>query len=270
MEPPKGSPEWLEVFTAAERPDLWERARQEEVLDRVWPEYNHHGNDSPTTFRALVPDYGDFQVLFIDRRADRIIARGRTIPFRWDGTLADLPDGIDALGRRALSEGGAPTALSALAAEVDDARQGSGLSSLVILAMTALAQAHGLRSLVAPVRPNWKDRYPLIPIGRYAAWTRPDGLPFDPWMRAHARLGARILRPAPQSLHIAAPVEDWQAWVGMAFPEDGQYVFPHGLAPLMVSGGEGDYWEPNVWMLHDSGRPGTILGQDWRRGRQHS
>jgi hypothetical protein len=188
MESPKGSPEWLEVFTAAERPDLWERARQEEVLDRVWPEYNHHGNDSPATFRALVPRYADFQMLFTDRRADRIVARGRAIPFRWDGTLADLPAGIDALGPRALSEeGGPPTALSALAAEVDDTLQGSGLSRLVILAMAALARARGLRSLVAPVRPNWKDRYPLIPIDRYAAWTRPDGLPFDPWMRVHAR-----------------------------------------------------------------------------------
>ena len=252
MEPPQGSPEWLEVFTAAERPDLWERAREEGTLDRVWPEYNHHGNDSPATFRALVPRYADFQLLFTDRRADRIVARGRTIPFRWDGTLADLPAGIDALGARALSEeGGPPSDLSALAAEVDDALQGSGLSRLVILAMAALARARGLRSLVAPVRPNWKDRYPLIPIDRYAAWTRPDGLPFDPWMRVHARLGARILRPAPRSLHIAAPVGDWQAWVGMALPDDGQYVFPHGLAPLTVAGGEGDYWEPNVWMRHD-------------------
>jgi GNAT superfamily N-acetyltransferase len=256
MKPPRESPEWIEVVTAAERPDLWGRASQEGFLDRVWPEYNHHGNDSPATFRALVPRYGDFQVLFIDQRTDRIIARGRTIPFRWDGTLADLPGGIDALGLRALGEDGAPTALSALAAEVDDDYQGSGLSRLVILTMAALARAHGLRSLVAPVRPNWKDRYPLISIDRYAAWTRPDGLPFDPWMRVHARLGARILRPESQSLHIAAPVEDWQVWVGMAFPEDGQYVFPHGLAPLTVSGGEGDYWEPNVWMSHDAMQPG--------------
>lgn len=251
MNPPDGSPAWLAAFTAAERPDLWERARQEGDLDRVWPEYNHHGNNSPATFRALVPRYEDFQVLFTDRRADRIVARGRTIPFRWDGTLADLPDGIDALGLRALSEDGPPTALSALAAEVDETRQGDGLSRLVILTMTALARAHGLRSLVAPVRPNWKDRYPLIPIERYAAWTRADGLPFDPWMRVHARLGAQILRTAPRSLRIAAPVTDWQAWVGMAFPEDGRYVFPNGLAPLTVSGGEGEYWEPNVWMSHD-------------------
>jgi hypothetical protein len=251
MEPPEGSPEWLAAVTAAERPDLWERTRQEGHLDGVWPEYNTHGNNSPPTFRALVPDYADFQVLFTDRRTNRIVARGRTIPFRWDGTLADLPEGIDAVGVRALSGDGPPTALSALAAEVDDAHQGAGLSALVILAMAALARAHRLRSLVAPVRPNWKERYPLIPIGQYAAWTRADGLPFDPWMRVHARLGARILRAAPQSMHIAAPVEDWEAWTGMAFPADGQYVFPHGLAPLTVSGGAGDYWEPNVWMLHD-------------------
>jgi hypothetical protein len=37
----------------------------------------------------------------------------------------------------------------------------------------------------------------------------------------------------------------------MAFPEDGDYVFPSGLAPLRVRDGTGSYWEPNVWMLHD-------------------
>jgi hypothetical protein len=76
MKPPEGSPDWLEAFTAAERPDLWERALQEGDLDRVWPEYNHHGTDSPATFRALVPRYGDFQLLFTDRRAGQVVARG--------------------------------------------------------------------------------------------------------------------------------------------------------------------------------------------------
>jgi hypothetical protein len=36
----------------------------------------------------------------------------------------------------------------------------------------------------------------------------------------------------------------------MRFPEDGEYVFPGGLAPLSVSGRRGAYWEPNVWMHH--------------------
>jgi hypothetical protein len=39
------------------------------------------------------------------------------------------------------------------------------------------------------------------------------------------------------SMHITGPVADWQEWTGMAFPEDGEYMFPHGLAPLTVSGG---------------------------------
>ena len=252
MKPPKGSPEWLEAVTAAERPDLWERARQEDLFDDVWPEYNVHGNNTPAYFGALFPRYAEFQALYLDRRCDRIIARGRTIPFTWDGTLDDLPPGIDALGLRAIAEDGPPTALSALAAEIDKTYQGSGLSGLVIVTMAELARAHGLPNLVAPVRPSWKDRYPITPIDRYVAWRRPDGLPFDPWMRVHARLGGRILRPEPRSLHITAPLEDWETWTGMAFPEDGQYVFPEGLAPLDVFGGVGDYWEPNVWMAHDA------------------
>lgn len=253
MRAPPGSPEWLEAVTGAERPDLWERARQDDPFAGVWPEYNNHGNNTPVYFGALSGRYPEFQTLFLDRRGDgdRIVARGRTIPFRWDGSLGDLPSGIDILGVRAIHDDGPPTALSALAAEVDEDYQGSGLSSVVIKAMAELASSHGLRALVAPVRPNFKDRYPLTPIGRYAAWRRPDGLPFDPWMRVHARIGGRILRPEPRSLHILAPLEQWQDWTGMAFPEDGQYVFPRGLAPLTAEGRAGDYWEPNVWMAHD-------------------
>jgi hypothetical protein len=249
MERPAGSPDWLEVCTAAERPDLWERARHG-LFDDVWPEYNLHGNAAPLYFGALFPRHAEFQALFLDRRADRIVARGRTIPFRWDGALDDLPTGIDALGLRAVEGTAPPNALSALAAEVDRESQGSGLSALVLMTMVLLARMHGFESLVAPVRPNHKDRYPLTPIERYAAWRRADGLPFDPWMRVHARIGGQVLRPEPRSMHIVAPVPDWQSWTGLTFPEDGQYVFPGGLAPLGVARGQGDYWEPNVWMIH--------------------
>ena len=104
---------------------------------------------------------------------------------------------------------------------------------------------------IAPVRPSWKDRYPLVPIERYAAWVRQDGLPFDPWLRVHARLGGRVLRCEPRSMQVTASVRDWEAWTGMTFPEDGDYVFPGGLALLNISGGSGSYWEPNVWVQHD-------------------
>jgi GNAT superfamily N-acetyltransferase len=239
----------LLVVTAEERPDLWEAARP--LFQEVWPEYNLHGNHTGRIFSSLVPRHAGHQVLVYHRELDRVIARGRSIPFRWDGSLADLPTGIDALGQRALDEEeGRPTALSALAAEVDREYQGRGLSRLVLRALRDGARAAGLESLVAPVRPSLKDRYPLTPIDRYAQWQRGDGLPFDPWMRVHVGLGATALRPEPRSLQIEAPVSDWQAWTGMEFPEDGAYVFPLGLAPLYVRSGTGSYWEPNVWMLH--------------------
>jgi hypothetical protein len=251
VERPSGSPEWLSFHTAAERPDLWEQVRSQQLFRDVWPEYNQHGNHTPAYFGVLVPRFADFQILLVDDRSSRVVARGRTIPFRWNGSLDSLPQGIDALGLQAVQEDGAATALSALAAEVGQAAQRSGLSSLVIAAMATIARTHSLGTLVAPVRPSHKDRYPLTPIERYAEWRRQDGLPFDPWMRVHARIGGRILRAEPCSMHIFAAVESWESWIGMTFPEDGQYVFPASLAPLTVSGGEGDYWEPNVWMQHD-------------------
>ncbi len=237
------------VFTAKERPDLWEVARSS--FRDVWPEYNNHGNHTSSYFGAIVPRFAHVQILLFDRDEEQVVARGRTIPFWWDGSLDDLPHGIDAVGERAIGDRRLPTALSALAAEVATSHQGRGLSRLVIRAMAEVARQAGLSPLVAPVRPSWKDRYPLTPIERYAYWKRADVLPFDPWLRVHARLGATILRTEPKSMMIEGPVDDWERWTDMAFPEDGEYVFPSGLAPLQVRHGIGTYWEPNVWMLHE-------------------
>jgi GNAT superfamily N-acetyltransferase len=250
MESPPEAPGWLTVVTAEERPDLWASVRGQHLFDGVWPEYNLHGNHSGSYFGALVPAHAGFQLLFIDERTGQAVARGRTIPFRWDGTLDDLPAGIDAVGIRAVTDSAAPSALSALAAEVDPGYQGSGLSALLVTSMRAVARLHGLAPLLAPVRPNWKDRYPLTPIERFSRWRRDDGLLFDPWMRTHERLGGKVLRSESRSLEITAPVVDWERWTDLLLPEPGRYIFPGGLAPLDVADGTGSYFEPNVWMIH--------------------
>jgi hypothetical protein len=252
MEAPHGAPPWLDVFTAEERPELWQRARTERVFDAVWPEYNMHGNHTSIYFGALIPRFAHVQALFVDRRTDQFVARARAIPFRWDGTLADLPSGIDAVGFRAVEDARAPTALSALAAEVGFEYQRTGLSALVVGTMAAMARQAGLAPLVAPVRPSWKDRFPLNTMADYASWTRRDGLPYDPWIRLHVRLGARILRPEPNSMEIIAHVSEWEEWTRMRFERDGSYLFPGGLAPLVVTEEIGEYWEPNVWMVHET------------------
>ena len=188
-----------------------------------------------------------------------MLAEGHTVPLAWDGTDAGLGPGIDAT-MAAASElraaGGTPTAASALAAEIPPRHQGKRLSAVMLTAMADLARDAGLSHLIAPVRPSHKDRYPTIPIERYARWTRPDGSPFDPWVRVHTRLGARIGPAIPRSLHITGTVGEWEAWTRMEFPETGDYVFPAGLATVHIDRDRdlGEYWEPNVWIIHQARR----------------
>ncbi len=156
---------------------------------------------------------------------------------------------------RLFEAGGKPNTLSALAIEIPSEHQGGGLSRTMIGGMRDIAAKHGLGNLIAPLRPTWKERYPLTPIERYAHWTRDDGLPFDPWIRLHVRFGAEILRPVRQSLRITGTVAEWEEWTETAFPESGEYVFPRCLAVLDVDReiDLGAYWEPNVWVRHRVG-----------------
>jgi hypothetical protein len=245
-----------QIHTCAERPDLWERS-YEQVTD-VWPEYNEHGDVLNEYWLRLDEDFREFQFILYDESRDVALAHGHSVPLRWDGTLAGLPAGIDrgfADAVRLFDGGGEPNTLSALAVEVPPAHQGGGHSRTMIGAMRNIAAEHGFDSLIAPLRPTWKERYPLTPIERYAWWTRADGLPFDPWIRLHVRLGAEIMQPVPQSLQITGTVTEWEEWTGTAFPESGTYVFPQCLAPPAIDreADLGAYWEPNVWVRHRVG-----------------
>ena len=200
----------------------------------------------------MLDEFPDFQFVLVD--GDEVLAEGHSVPIRWDRTVDGLPAGIDGAFERSFA-GEEPNALCAMAVEILPAHQSRRLSVPMLEHLKAIAAREGFDALVAPLRPSWKERYPLTPIERYVAWTREDGLPFDPWLRVHVRMGAEILKPEPESLRITGTVADWEAWTAMAFPETGSYVFPHGLAPLEVdrAADEGRYWEPNVWMLHRVG-----------------
>ena len=174
----------------------------------------------------LTDERPEFQFVLLDE--EEILARGHSLPLRWDGSIDDLPAGIDGAIARGFDEGGA-NALCAMLIAVPRNHQGRGLSALAVSELRGLAARHGLSALIAPVRPNWKERYPLVPIERYAAWRRADGLLFDPWMRVHERAGATILKPEPRSLRITGTVGEWEEWTQMAFPESGDYWFPGGL-----------------------------------------
>jgi hypothetical protein len=241
------------VVRHSDRPEL--RDRIEDLSSQVWPEYNRHGAVLNRYWDRLYDELPQFQFVLYDEERDDVLAEGHTIPCAWDGTPEGLGPGIDhviASGFALHDAGGRANALSALAAEVLPGQRGRGLSGVVLRAMVELAADAGLDNVVAPVRPNLKERYPLAPIERYAHWTDREGRPFDPWIRVHVRAGGRIAAPAPRSLQITGSVADWESWTGLAYPESGDYVFPEGLAPLRVDveADLGSYWEPNVWIVH--------------------
>jgi hypothetical protein len=243
----------VRIVSARARPDLAERADQ--ATADAFPEYNQHGDVLSPRWSWLYQQYAAYQLVLWDDATDEVLGEANTIPCRYDGTIEGLPRGIDEVVAAGLPDIGvpaAPTALCALAIAIPPGQQNRGQSRLLLGGMRALAAEHGWAQLIAPVRPNWKARYPLVPVHRYAAWTRPDGLPFDPWLRVHARLGGRILGAEPESLRISGPVAQWEGWVQMALPESGRYVFPGGLALLHVdrAGDVGLYYEPNVWVGH--------------------
>jgi GNAT superfamily N-acetyltransferase len=145
---------------------------------------------------------------------------------------------------------GTPTTLCAVVAGVVPEYRGLGIAETILRRLAAIGAGHGLDALVAPVRPTLKDRYPLVAIDSYAGWRRADGLPYDPWLRTHERLGGELVAMAPRSMTISGTRGEWEEWTGMVFPEDGNYVVPGALVPVHFKNGRGVYVEPNIWVRH--------------------
>jgi GNAT superfamily N-acetyltransferase len=242
------------VVTLADRPELAEAAR---TMPTGVPLFML--NDPMSwNFASLGTLFPAYQLALLDDE-ETVIGRGSSAPIPWDGTPADLPDqGWDDVMGRAVRAHLAhrPTpAVAAFQIVVRPELRGQGLSRLVVIAMRDNARLRGHTSLVAPVRPNGKDLDPMIPMEEYARRVRADGLPMDPWLRVHARLGATIVKVCPASMAIAGSLKQWREWTGLPFDQDGMITVSGALAPVHVSiaHDRAVYVEPNVWMRHDLG-----------------
>jgi len=244
----------FKTYSLGERP---ERGDEYERLAEVsWPRFLRQRDALGLGRRwpELFTTWADWQLLLIDGMGPTI-AVTHAVPLAWAGTVEDLPASIAEILDRAAADreaGRAPTALCALAAMVDPRYRGQGMSPAAVRAMVDLARAHGLGALIAPVRPAAKSAYPLAPMERYVRWENADGLPLDPWIRVHARMGAVILAVAPRTIVIEGTVADWERWTDMRFPDSGPYVVPGALQPLVIDRAQdlGRYEDPNVWMRH--------------------
>jgi GNAT superfamily N-acetyltransferase len=244
-------PDMYELIPVAEAPQYDEEAEKRFLEE--WPEFIFHDVEVKKYRDRRAEYFSDWEFYLVSD--ERLIAGCWGVPIAWDGTVDDLPGGFtDTLARSVTSyeAGVVPNTWVLMAAAVRSDEQGQGHSSRVITALRDRAVASGLPQVIAPVRPTLKSRYPLTPIETFMTWTRADGLPLDPWLRTHVRLGASLLAPAPASQTMTGTVAEWEKWTDMAFPSSGTYVIPAGLTTLSIDreADHGIYIEPNVWLRH--------------------
>jgi GNAT superfamily N-acetyltransferase len=236
-------------------PDYRDRAG--DIAVASWPEFMLHDAVANENWHELFDRFSEYQFALMDIETDRMAAMGNSLPFHWDQDVSDLPElGWDWVFLKAVGDhknGVAPNIQSAIQIAIHPDYRSQGLSTEMIRAMREIGRSKGFKYLVAPVRPNQKSQYPLISIDDYIKWTTDEGLPFDAWLRAHARLGARIIKPCHEAMTIPGTRAQWEEWTGLKFPQNGKYYVPGALNPMDIDleQDEGVYVEPNVWMVHE-------------------
>jgi len=218
----------------------------------------YHAAVANRLLERIIAEDAKFCFYAWDDEREQVIGAGHATPASWAGDRASLPDGgIDAVIEARFAEGApTPNVLCALQIVIHPEYRGQGLSRRMIKRMGEVGREHGLKTLIAPVRPTLKHRYPLARMERYVNWRRQDGTHLDPWLRTHERLGGEIVKVAPQSFRVSGTVSEWEEWTDMRFPETGSYVVPgDALVPVEIDRerDEGIYVEPNVWVVHPGG-----------------
>jgi GNAT superfamily N-acetyltransferase len=245
----------FQIITPKDLDDYRDRAG--EIAVASWPEFMMHDPIANENWHELFDRFSEYQFAMLDTETNRMAAMGNSLPFQWDKELPDLPEGgWDWVFIKAVEDhkdGIKPNIQSAIQIAIHPDYQGQALSTKMIQAMRAIGESKGFKYLVAPVRPNEKSKYPLTSIDDYIIWTTDDGLPFDAWLRVHARIGAKIIKPCREAMTIRGTHAEWEEWTGMTFPQSGRYFIPRALNPIEidVNKDEGIYIEPNVWMVHE-------------------
>lgn len=245
----------FQIVRPNDLPDYRDRAG--DISEVSWPEFMLHDSVANENWHELFDRFIDYQFAMLDTENNRMAAMGNSLPFCWERDLSDLPEGgWDWVFLKAIEDhknGIKPNIQSAIQIAIHPEYQSQGLSSMMVQAMRGIAKASGFKQLVAPVRPNQKSRYPLTNIDDYIRWTNDEGLPFDAWLRVHARMGARIIKPCHEAMTIRGTRAEWESWTGLKFPQSGAYYIAGALNPMQmnVERDEGIYIEPNVWMVHE-------------------
>ena len=243
-----------DIVTLAEQPSLIETVHQ--IHQGAWPKFLLQDEVSLRYWDRLLTEFGEYQLVLLE--GEKVIGAAHSIPLKWVGAMEDLPGGWDRAvekGFRDKQESLNPSTLVGLSLVILPEFQGRNLSRMLLSTLQDLAKRKEMRDVLVPVRPTMKSRYPKMAMGDYLSKLMSNGLPFDPWVRTHVKLGAKFLTIAHQSMVVTGTVAEWEEWTGKTFRKSGEHLVPGALVPVYIDRkkNEGVYEEPNVWVRYQLG-----------------
>ena len=219
----------------------------------TWADFILQDHANQKYWERMHKDFPNYQFFLLD--GETLVGCGNCLPLHLENKdLTQLPDeGWDWAMTQAFEgkkNGTTPNALSAIQISINPAYRGKGVSQMLVGTMKHIAQEQGFGDFILPVRPNLKHKYPLIDIDQYIEWKTEEGLPYDAWLRVHARNGAQMIKSCKKSMFVSGTIAQWEAWTGYDLKSSGQYLFPSALTPIEVDLEKdlATYCEPNVWM----------------------
>jgi GNAT superfamily N-acetyltransferase len=228
------------------RPDELERSYA--VENTVWAPFNWEAAG------AIVEEAYDPALHLVAVTSDgEIVATINACPINWDGDPATLPAGgwseiMDRFNRNLI---GPSRYASAVGASILPAYQGGGLAGQLLSGLRDQAFKLGYQALLAPVRPTNRWRMPHLHISEYEHVRLPDGRHFDPWVRVHERVGGRIIGSCAASARFSGSREQWEGWLGMRLPDNGDVLCDRTIGYLKLVAGWGVLEEDSLWILHE-------------------
>ena len=238
--------------TLAAEPDL--KVDYDEIAHTVWPEYIFHDVNTLKYWARIEAYFPEFQMLF--RHRNEVIGFANSVPIRWDLPLTELPQqGWDWLLERSVEDyenGRTPNLIAGLNISLRSEFQGRGLSYQIISALKERGRFMGFPKAIFPVRPSKKHLHPRMTMKEYLGQTNEKGEIFDPWLRAHLRLGGIQLHTCNESMLIIGTFKEWELWSKQKLKAGSEIIVPGGLVPVTFDkhSDTGTYLEPNVWVTH--------------------